>query len=196
MTAGREQSTLTIDLAGAATVLALLLTGAWSGLIRTSPAKAELNGIRTELELKRRDLAGMQRELAKFQSTLREREGEMAGLGAPPERSPIEEDLRTLSELMTRHGLHVAEVSPLGSNSYPGVLESKYRLRAGGRCSDLAQALRGFENCRFWGDITHLQISAPAGRGAGAAEFREADLTLSFYTTIQPSPATTSGTKP
>jgi hypothetical protein len=191
-----EQSTLSIDLMAGVAIVALIAVGSWNGLLRASPAKAELARIRSELEGKRRDLAGLEREAAHFETALREKQAAMASAGAPPARSPIEQDLRTLTELMRRHGLHVAEISPLGSTSYPGVLESKYRLRASGRCAELAQALRGFEGCRFWGDITSLQISSPAGSPGASGDTREADLTLSFYSAVQPQAAGTPETKP
>lgn len=172
---------LTLDLTGAAMTVALLLMGGWYGLWRPSAAVAELTRLRKEMDLKCKDQATLERETATFNTTLQERQRELAGTGAPPAKSPIEEDLRTITESMRRHGLRVSEVGPLGSTAYPGVLESRYRVRAGGTCAEIVRAFQDFEACRFWGDITHLQIGAPGSEKGQGTDTREIELCVSFY---------------
>jgi hypothetical protein len=88
----------------------------------------------------------------------------------------------------------VAEVSPLGATTYPGVLESRYRVRANGRWRDMVKAFQDFEQCRFWGDVTQLRMDGPAPAGPESeGQTQTAELTLSFYSAAPASEPAGSG---
>jgi hypothetical protein len=188
-----EPSLVSFDATGATIAAALLLLGSWYGLLRPSAARAELTRLNADMELRRKDLVALERESAGFTSTLQKLESELASAGAPPAKSPIEEDLRTITELMRRHGLHVSEVSPIGSTAYPGVQESRYRVRARGHCAEISATLRDFEGCRFWGDITSLQVQVAGAGKTLWAEGVDVEMTVSFYSAEGGSPTGSDG---
>ncbi|MCP4591631.1 MAG: hypothetical protein GY842_12895 [bacterium] len=180
-----------VDLAGVVVSCALLGASAWQVFLKPSTASAEVDSLQSVLSERTRDATLLEHELGKQQRMLEERESRLAVGGAPPERTPIEEDLRTIADVVRRNRLGLTDVAPVGSVDYPGVREVRYRIIGEGRFADVDRTLREFEKCDFWGDITHVRLSGTkAGRDPEGAVC-EMVLTVSFYSAIStPSPAT------
>ena len=167
----------------ACAVVAGGIRSARGGFFHPDSASAELRALRVTLADRSRDLAALDHELGKQEVLLAERKTEFAASGAPPARTPVEDDLRTITKLARRHDLQLAEVTPLGSALYPGAREVRYRIRGRGRYADLTKMLTQFEVCDFWGDITHLQVGRPKNSTGPRMDEREMTMTVSFYST-------------
>ena len=189
----QQQSLLIVNAVGGVMAGALAVAVVWEVALRPSTASAELHGLKAAFADQTRDLAALEHELDNQGALLEERRTTLIADGAPPARTPIEDNLRTIAELARRHGLELSEVTPLGTASYPGILEARYRVRGRGTYASLVETLRQFEACDFWGDVTHLQIERPKNQAGPRSDLREMDLTVSFYsvTDSEASPAVT-----
>ncbi len=174
---------MAVDLLGGAVVCVLFAAGIWQVFLRPSTVSAETRALRTTLAERTRDLATLEHELDQQKVLLEQRKERLAATGTPPARTAIEDDLRTIVELAQRNDLHLADVSPLGLASYPGVLEVRYRVAGSGAYRDITKLLHQFEGCDFWGDITYVQIGNPKNPEGPQTHEREMSLTVSFYST-------------
>ena len=176
-----QRSVVIVDSLGCTVVCALVVAGVWLVFLRPSAASAMLGDLRETLAEKTRDLATLERELGKQATLMEQRREGLEAAGAPLGHTRIEDDLRTITGLARQNDVHLAEVTPTGSTSYPGVREVRYHIRASGRYRDLARMLWDFEACDFWGDVTYLQIGSAKGPADARTEMREMNLTVSFY---------------
>ncbi|MFH0982683.1 MAG: hypothetical protein V2A79_14255 [Planctomycetota bacterium] len=188
----RPHSITIIDGVGGMLVGALAAAGIWQTFLKPSTASADLREWKAALADKSRDLATLEHELGNQETLLAERKEQLSAAGTLPAQTPIEDDLRTITELARRNNVRLTEVTPLGSVSYPGIKEVRYHLRGSGPCADLARMLSQFEACDFWGDITYLQIVSPKNAAGVRTDEREVDVTVAFYSAaVAPQPTDT-----
>jgi len=187
----QQQSVLIVNLVGGALACVLAVAGVWQTVLRPNTASAELRESKLTLADKTRDLAVLRHELDNQSELLEGCQATLTTAGARPERTPIEDNLRTITDLARRNDIELTEVTPLVTASYPGILETRYRVRGRGAYVNLANTLRQFEACDFWGDITHLHIDGSSRAAETGTYARELELTVSFYSVAESESAET-----
>jgi hypothetical protein len=174
----RISSLMVVDVIGVLVVAALAGVAVCYGFLNADRASRELQEITAIVE-------GLQRTTDETKATLQQQtqvyEARRAALGEGdllPEEIPIENDLRAVSDIARRHRLELIEFSPLGSFLYPGVRETRYRLRAVGRFAQYLRFFRDFERSDSWADITYLELNSS---NAQTQDGKAADLVVSLY---------------
>lgn len=179
-----EKSVVLVNLIGGILACVLAYAGIWQMFLVPKTASAELKDLRAILADRTQDMTTLEHELGKQKDLLEQREAELESRGAPPTQTPIEDDLRTITELAQRNGLHLMNVTPAGSVEYPGIREIQYHVTCCGIYTDLAKMLRQFEACDFWGDITCLKIESAKNTAGCGPNTRQMELTVSFYSAV------------
>jgi len=95
-----------------------------------------------------------------------------------PEKTPVEADLRVISDLARRNHLQLTEFTPLGTTRYPGVCERQYRFKAGGTFAWHVGFLRDFRRSASWADITFVKLLSPDPQTLGD---KACELVVSLY---------------
>ena len=183
----RSSSLIIFDVAGAAVTICVAALGVWCGLLHPQTTSRHLADLQSKLTATRSSLriaesATHQQllELAALQEDIRLR-------GALPSRSPVEADLRTITEVALNNQIELAEVKPDATKEYPGITESKYLVEARSTYEDILGFLREFEQSAFWADITELEISSQGRKGHQNDTLRSAEFVVSLFASNSPS---------
>ncbi|MFH1107979.1 MAG: hypothetical protein V1790_02105 [Planctomycetota bacterium] len=180
---------LLLDVLGAATLAACLLTSAWLTLFHSDHAVGELRDLRQTINSAAQDLSSLRAAADRQRATLKERQAELATHGQLPAHVPVEEYFQNLSRLAALHRLRVVRHNPLTSRSYPGLLEQRFAYEVMGTMPDLARFFRAIEEADFWADVSYLKIDGgprqAAARDQGGSvpttDERVASLTISIF---------------
>jgi len=177
----RKTSLLAYDLVGAAVACGVAALGAWCAFYHVHVSVDRQQRARTAL-------SSATTQLAEIESALRQARVERARLaaditqrGALPQRTPIEEDLRELTQLARGNGVELVQVTPMPQEKYPGLVEIRYAVQARSDFTSLVAFLRGFETSNLWADITGLNIGGSAGRAEAVEGERSSALVVSFF---------------
>lgn len=175
------RSTWPIDLGGAALACLLLCGTGWYTYFRPQTASSQIPEALSSVHRLDAELAQL-RSTLEARATTRDKLRQSAEqLGRLPAKSPIEQNLRTITALAETHGVKVLEVLPLGKVSYPNALEVRFRVRAVAAYADQLRFLRSFQECSMWADVTYLRLAQRFVDPAELAVQSEADLTVSFF---------------
>lgn len=172
-----------IDLAGALLASVILACGGYFGLVRTQSVSDNINRLTASTRNLRVQSAEMQAQLHQAQTAADTSRTELSQRGRLPQQTPVERDLQTLTQYARTNRLTIAEVRPLGTVRYPGVIELRYVLRVSGTFDALVGFFTAFESSPFWADLTHMKIDAPAIGPEPAP--RTAELTVSFFASVE-----------
>jgi len=175
-------SLLVIDVLGAAVVTACAGVGLWYGLFKFNSAPAQIRDLSAEVEELEQTLGKMRAALDGQRATYRQREATLGERDLLPENTPVERDLRAISDLVRQNRLELNDFTPVGTKRYPGVREARYRLRTSGRFADYLGFLRGFQAGSFWGDIARLKL---VSAGAQTPENKSGELVVTLYSAIE-----------
>ena len=154
----KKSSLIIYDVVGSALVLALIGVGLWCAIVRpqatnrrTATLKAELAELQATQRANQDVLHRKTAELAELTQDLNRR-------GVLPEQSPVEKDLHTLAELARASELELLEIAPSTTNTYPGITELQYSVKARSSYVSLIDFMKRFRKASFWADIVDLEI--------------------------------------
>ncbi len=170
-----------VDLIGGGTAAACVCGLVWLTILRSDPTSAEIQNLSRAVRTARLQLAALDAEQEQQQNLFEDHQARLSTLGRLPDEAPVEDYFRALSRLATEHSLRVLRHSPLGSRSYPGLVEHRHTYEVAGSIPDLMRFLQGVESGTFWADIGYLQIDASTGARAGDPQMRVARLTFSLF---------------
>jgi hypothetical protein len=175
----KRDSLFIYDLVGATVTLALIGAGVWCGVVRphgTSRRIATLESNLAEIQATQRANEDVVRRKTSELTTLTQ---DLNRRGALPDQSPVEADLRTLTQVAQVNGFEIVEVAPLTSHVYPGVSELRYRIKGRSSYAGLIAFLIDFEQTGFWADIVDLKVDrAPAAKDD---QTRSVELVVSLF---------------
>lgn len=171
-------SLLVIDVLGAAVALGCAGAGLRYGLLKPNSAPAQINDLSAEVEQLEETLVKMRAALDGQRATYSQREATLGERDLLPENTPVERDLRAISDLAQENRLELNDFTPVDTKRYPGVLEVRYRLRSSGRFADYLGFLRGFQGGSFWADIARLKLVSTS---AETQEGKSGELIICLY---------------
>ena len=172
---------LLLDVLGASTLGACLVTAAWLTLFHSDHATAELRDLRQTFNSAAQDLATLRAATDRQRATLKQRQAELATNGQLPAQVPAEAYFQNLSRLAAQHRLRVVRQNPLTPRSYPGLLEERYVYEVMGTMPDLARFFKAIEDADFWADVSYLKIDGGPRQGDAPTDERVASLTISIF---------------
>ena len=175
-----------VDLIGGALVLTCAAAFVWFTFLREDGADSEIESLTQAVTAMRQDLAEVNAELDAGRARLGTKKTELAAEGQLPERGPVDEDLRVLTELARRHQVEIVRMTELPSRRYPGLLELRYTLDARAPLSNLMDLFRALEQADIWADISYLKVVAGNAPGQVQQAERLAQLTVSLFSSAEP----------
>ena len=170
-----------VDLIGGGTAAACVCGLVWLTILRSDPTSAEIQNLSRAVRTARLQLAALDAEQERQQNLFEDHQARLSTRGRLPDEAPVEDYFRALSRLATEHSLRVLRHSPLGSRSYPGLLEHRHTYEVAGSIPDLMRFLHGVESANYWADIGYLQIDASTGAHVEDPQMRVARLTFSLF---------------
>jgi len=176
-----QRSLMLIDGAASLLVISLIWAVGWYAFLKPDTATSQMRELSAELAQMHADLRRLRSELDRSAT---ERDGLLAEVektGRLPDRSPIDQDLKTITALANRFGVKFLQVEPLPGADYPSVKELRYRVKSIGTYEDHLRFLDAFERCAFWADVTHLTLEQSKAEMVKFDPIRKSELILSFY---------------
>ena len=95
------------------------------------------------------------------------------------ENSPMEQNLKLLTELVERQSLLLTKVTPGSFNQSENIAQRRFLLKSSGRFEDMVSFFAQFETSPFWADVTHVKITRSVLPGSSAAG--DLELAVSFF---------------
>lgn len=181
----QNRSLRLIDAGGALVLLGLLSAVAWYAFLKPDTASSRMRTLTGEVAQMRADLRRLRSALEAKTALRGKLLAEAEQKGRLPARSPIDQDLRTITGLANQNSIKFLQVEPVSTVRYPNVLEIKYRVRSIGEYADHLGFLKAFEQCSFWADVTHLKLEQSMADMTNFDSARHSDMTLSFYSGLQ-----------
>ena len=158
----KKSSLIIYDAVGSALVLALVGVGLWCAIVRPQATNRRTAALKAELaEIQAAQRANLD-VLRRKTSELHALTQDLNVRGVLPEQSPVEKDLHTLAELARTSNLELLEISPLSTNTYPGITELQYAVKGRSDYASLIEFMKRFRNAGFWADIVDLEITGDA----------------------------------
>lgn len=170
-----------VDLIGGGTAAACVCGLVWLTILRTDQTSVDIHNLSRSVRTAHLQLVALDAEHERQQNLFEEHQTRLSTRGRLPDEAPVEDYFRALARLATEHSLRVLRHSPLGSRSYPGLLEHRYTYEVAGSIPNLMRFLHGVESATYWADIGYLQIDASAGTHAEDLQMRVARLTFSLF---------------
>ena len=170
-----------VDLIGGGTAAACVCGLVWLTILRSDPTSAEIQNLSRAVRTARLQLAALDAEQERQQNLFEDHQARLSTRGRLPDEAPVEDYFRALSRLATEHSLRVLRHSPLGSRSYPGLVEHRHTYEVAGSIPNLMLFLHGVESANYWADIGYLQIDASTGAHVEDPQMRVARLTFSLF---------------
>lgn len=181
MADGRYRILRVVDAVGGMIVAACALGFVWTALLEKNPVRTEIAQLRQALSRARDEHHEWQAELERQEARLVDYRTQRARVGRLPAEVPIEAYFQQLSQLATRHNLHVLRQQPLASRTYPGLLEERYAYEVTGSLVDLVAFFESIEQAEFWADMSYLRLEQGAAGSSADSSDRIATLTLSLF---------------
>lgn len=170
-----------VDLIGGGTAAACVCGLVWLTILRTDQTSVDIHNLSRSVRTAHLQLVALDAEHERQQNLFEEHQTRLSTRGRLPDEAPVEDYFRALASLAKEHSLRVLRHSPLGSRSYPGLLEHRYTYEVAGSIPNLMRFLHGVESATYWADIGYLQIDASAGTHAEDLQMRVARLTFSLF---------------
>ena len=180
---------LLIDGLGAVLVAGCAWVGAWYGVWGTVRTSGELTELSSTVEDLETTFVRLKNTLEAKQEAYQQRLTELGQRELLPEKTPAEENLRAIAELVRQSQLELLELTPAESRRYPGVIEQRYELRLSGAFTDYVRFFKAFEASPFWGDIVGLRLTSTNAQAPGG---KSGLMTVSLYSTVTETPKVTS----
>ena len=174
----KVSSLILVDAIGVLAVAACVAVGLWCGLLGAGDASQQIRELTAQVQQLDESLRRMRTTLKRQSGVYDQRQAAFGARDLLPESTPVERELRAISDLARRHRLELTGFTPLGSKYYPGVRELRYRMTSKGRFGDYLRFLRDFEAGDSWADITLLSLSSA---NAQTSEGKAGELTISLY---------------
>ncbi len=172
------RSVYVVDAVGVLAVAALVWAGVEYGLLDVDRSSQEIRQLSGKVDELREAATRMHASLDTQQEELRSRQEALGDGDLLPEQTPVEDDLRAVSDLARQNNLELIEFTPMGAAQYPGVQETRYRMRTKGRYAQHSGFLRDFQRCASWADITFLKMESPNAR---TPDDKSGEMTVSLY---------------
>lgn len=181
----KHRTLLIIDVAGALLTGVLLTTVAWYAFLKPDTATSRVRLVSGEVEQSRADLGRLQMALDRQAALNHKLKGLAAQKGRLPTKSPVEQDLRTITSLAESNNVDFVSVAPTSEVRYPGVLELRYRVDTTGTYPDHLRFLAAFERCSSWADVTYMRVRRSVADVNELEPICKSELTLSFFSAVQ-----------
>jgi hypothetical protein len=178
-----------LDALGGVLVVTSLSTFCWFTILGTDATAQEVDRLRTDIMMARREVTSLRAERDRQQSMLNVRKSELSATGELPAEARLEEYFRALALLAEQNRLRVMRHNPLGTRSYPGLLERRFTYQVTGATADLIRFLWAVEQTDFWADVGYLKIEKAGSAEVSRSGDRVATLTISVF-------SASSGAKP
>ncbi len=173
------------DIIGLVATLSLLGGGGWYVFAKPDTASARMAALAGEvaqLNTDRIQLQSVQDQFSRQRRDLLEHAKEMGRL---PDDSPLDQELKRITNLAGANDIKILEVTPLAVVRYPNVLSTQFSLKTEGTFADYVQFFESYEQSESWSDMTHIAM-APANPGGDATNaMRRGELTVSFFSLFQ-----------
>ncbi len=174
---------MTVDLAAGGALLALVAGMVWYVSGPQRDTYADLERLTSSARKTRGELGQLNAMLEDRRDALASLRDQLTRDGAMPSRTPVEEDLTTLTALAQSNNVRIARVTPLPKQEYPGLLELRYSCEANGTMPNIMGFLRALENHPFWMDISYLDLRQPFQQVA-LDDDKEEEQSLAFVVSL------------
>lgn len=181
----KHRTLLMIDVGGALCTCGLLATVAWYAFLKPDTATSRVRLVSEEVDQSRADLSRLQMALDGQVALNHKLTGLAAQKGRLPTKSPVEQDLRTITSLAEANNVSFVSVAPTSEVRYPGVLELRYRVDTIGTYPGLLGFLAAFERCSLWADVTYMRVRRSVADVNEPEPICRSELTLSFFSAVQ-----------
>lgn len=171
-----------IDAAGATVAVGGCALAAWLGWLRPDSTTDDIRTLSQSIPALETQLASSRADLSGRTEALLRQISELSEQGTLPRTAQVEASFHQITALATSCRLDVARVTPLASQAYPGIRESRYLLELSGTTTDIGRFLSGIEHSQLWVDVGYLSVSAKPERhdDQGSAN-RVASITISIF---------------
>jgi hypothetical protein len=177
----KQQSLLTYDVIGAAATLAVAGIGFWSGLVHLPQVAGRQADLDLRLDRAQKSLSAAEADAEREMARAEDLESQLASRGALPHETPVEENLRTVTQLARQNDVELMEVQPdPARKDYSGITELRYTVRSRGLFASLVDMLADFEQAGIWADVTQLKMTS-ATAGADGDDRRVMELAVSLF---------------
>jgi hypothetical protein len=183
----RNRSLIVYDVIGAAVTCAAAALGIWSAFFHVQISSNRLQGARDQVSKSTAQLAEVELALRQTQTERARLAADIAERGALPQNSPIEEDLRNITQLARGSGVELVNVAPMPAQKYPGLLEQRYTMQTRSDFPGLVSFLHQFETLPLWADVSGITIGDQA-RNTGEMPMRTSSLVVSFFASQEDDP--------
>ena len=177
-----------VDVLGALAVLAIAWVGVWQGVLSADETSTQIKELSTAVNEQEHILSRMKTALESQREAHLASQATLGERDLLPEETPVENDLRAISDLAQRNSLELTEFTPQGSANYPGIEETRYRLQARGQFARYLGFLRDFQQSASWADITYLKLTSS---DAQTQNDKAGDLIFSLYSATNEEPGPT-----
>ncbi|MFQ5489713.1 MAG: hypothetical protein ACE5GE_03225 [Phycisphaerae bacterium] len=167
-----------VDAIGAATALACAAGGMWFGFVGSDQTTGRIDLLTEQVAQLSGLLEGLQAARLRQEDIFHQRSEAFGGRDLLPEASPVEHELRTVTDLAREHGLDLTGLVPLGYWDYPGLREVRYRMTAKGTYTSYVRFLHAFEQAASWSDVTYLRMDSADPQ---VPNDKYGELTVSLY---------------
>ena len=169
---------IVVDVLGGLAALACAAAGIGFGWIGSDQTARRIDVLTNQgIQLNRR-MAALKTALHRQQDLFQQRTQAFGARDLLPEASPVERELRTVTDLARSNGLEVTGLVPIGSWNYPGLREVRYRMTTSGSYTSYVRFLRAFEQAASWSDLTFIELSSADPQ---SSEQKLGELTISLY---------------
>lgn len=165
--------------------MALLGAISWYAFFKPDTASSQIDAVAADVAQEQADLQQLQSALAQSRTMRKTLLVDAKKKGHLPTRSPIDEDLQTITGLANASNVKFVQVEPISTVLYPNVQEHRYRVRTVGTFSNHLRFFQAFEDCSFWADITYVKLEQTMTEMNQLDVIRHSDMTLSFYSALQ-----------
>jgi len=176
-----QRSLWLIDGIAALVIIAIAWAVGWYAFFKPDTATSQMRALSGDLSQMRADLRRLRSALDRTTDEHQAMLVEVEKTGRLPDRSPIDQDLKTITALANRYGVKFLHVEPVPGTEYPSVKEMRYRVKSIGTYEDHLRFLDAFEQCAFWADVTYFTLDQTKADMVKFDATRKSELILSFY---------------
>lgn len=177
----KRHSLLIYDVLGSMATLAIAGVGVWSGLVHLPTVAGRHADLSLRLDRAQKALSLAETNVQNEMARAVDLEAQLASRGALPDQTPVEENLRAVTQLARQNDVELIELQPdPARKEYAGITELRYSVRGRGVFIRLLGMLADFERSGIWADVTQLKMISPAA-GPDADDRRVMELAVSLF---------------